>query len=1191
MKQWIRRGAALGLALALTVTAASASQAMGWDVHTGRAPLSQGASLGKNVFWSDTYSDLRTEYYVEYSPNASVVPTVAYGSKVTDRVTLSGMAQTLESQGKRVVSGLNGDWYVLSTGAPTGLVVTDGIVRATGYYNDTWAIGFNADGTAFIARNGLSVSVSFGGQAVKLGGGINKVRKLTDSAAVGGLTLLTDDFAATTQNTEPGVDVILSPVDDGTGTYAVKPTIGRQTQYVVEQVLESTGSIPIPEGKAVLTLNAKESEEALARLRALQPGDTVTLTVSSSDQRWSQAVQALGGVSKLVTNGQVDSGLDASRTAWPAIGIKADGTVIFYAMDGKQPGYSVGATQGQVAQRLIELGCVEAICMDGGGSTTIGVTYPDQEGMQVVNKPSDGSQRKNSTAIFLTTGLQPTGELASYYVTPSDSILLSGATVQLSATGLDTSYFPTSGGGVSWSVSSGGGTVDENGLFTAGAESGFAQVTATDGSASGTGYITTVRTPDEITLTNEATGAAVASLNLDPGGQVDLKASASYRKLALTAQDTCFTWSADPEVGTVDANGVFTAGTKSASGNLTVSAGGKTLTVPVSIAGHVKTLEDCEGDLASFGATSTASYGAETGLDYVHNGRQSLRMTYDASTGGTASLNSALPIPAGESWLGVWVYGDGSGNTLMATAADASLQSRQFLLTALDFTGWKYVSAELPEGAATLTSLDVIYGGGAGGPAGTIWLDQFTTSNENVSDTIAPTVRLSVSGTQLTAAVSDNVDRTIPQANVILTYDGATLNFTWNEASGTLTATLPAADSGYHRVSVTACDASGNLARASADVKPAGTRTSPFGDMAGHWAEPYATYLYDTGVSKGTGVEIPVYQPEKNITRAEFFAMVARWMDLDLTQYANVELPFVDAASIPDWALNEVKAMYSLGILKGGADTIAPTVRLSVSGTQLTAAVSDNVDRTIPQANVILTYDGATLNFTWNEASGTLTATLPAADSGYHRVSVTACDASGNLARASADVKPAGTRTSPFGDMAGHWAEPYATYLYDTGVSKGTGVEIPVYQPEKNITRAEFFAMVARWMDLDLTQYANVELPFVDAASIPDWALNEVKAMYSLGILKGGANESGLTVNALATISRAEAMTILGRTQARGYAEPELTFSDAGQVPDWAAGYLRSLVGQGVITGNDNRIRPNDLLTRGEVAKLLYAML
>ena len=71
MKQWIRRGAALGLALALTVTAASASQAMGWDVHTGRAPLSQGASLGKNVFWSDTYSVTKYNRQSSKSPITS----------------------------------------------------------------------------------------------------------------------------------------------------------------------------------------------------------------------------------------------------------------------------------------------------------------------------------------------------------------------------------------------------------------------------------------------------------------------------------------------------------------------------------------------------------------------------------------------------------------------------------------------------------------------------------------------------------------------------------------------------------------------------------------------------------------------------------------------------------------------------------------------------------------------------------------------------------------------------------------------------------------------------------------------------------------------------------------------------------------------------------------------------------------
>ena len=1003
MKKMIRRGAALGLALAMTVTAASASVALGWDVHKSSVPISQGTTIGKNFFWSDTYSDLRTEYYVSYTPNENVVPTVAYGNKVLSKATLSSMAQTLESQGKRVVSGLNGDWYVVATGATTGLVATDGVVRATPYYTTSWAIGFQEDGSAFIAQTGLTTTVTFGGKSYPLTGAINKVRQVNKNG-VGGLTLLTSDFASTTQNTQAGVDVVLTPVDDGTGTSALAPAIGKTVRYTVDQVLESTGPIAIPEGKAVLTMNASDDANVLTALRALQPGAEVTLSVTSTDERWNTATEALGGVYKIVTDGKVASGLDASRTACSAIGIKADGTLVFYAMDGSQPGYSVGANLTQVAQRLVELGCVDAISMDGGGSTTIGVTYPDKNGMQVVNKPSDGAQRSNSTAVFLTTTLQPTGQLAGYYVTPSDQMLLSGAQVQLSATGLDTSYYTTTGNQVSWSVTSGGGTVSESGLYTAGTESGFSQVTASDGTYSGTAYLTTVKTPDSISLTNESTGAAVTSLNLSPGQQVDLKASAVYRKMALTAQDSCFTWSAQGEAGTVDQNGVFTASSNSASGTLTVSAGGKSVSIPVSVAGHVKTLESCEGDLSAFISTTTASAQAETGLGYVHNGKQSLKLTYQAGATGVASLSTNLANPSGESWFGMWVYGDGSNNTLMATVNGQS--TSQILLTALDFTGWQYVMAQLPDGTASITELSVIYGGGEGKQNGTIWLDQMLTANEKI------------------------------------------------------------------------------------------------------------------------------------------------------------------------------------------VDTAAPSVTVKVSGTQLTATVSDDVDKTIPQSNVSVTYDGANLSFTWNESAGTLSATLPAADSGYHRVTVTVGDASGNLARASADIMPSVQRTSPFGDMTGHWAEPYATFLYDQGISQGTGGDVPQYQPDRNITRAEFFAMVAHWMDLDLTQYSGVELPFADKDKIPDWAINEIKAMYSLGLLQGAESAGGLMCNPTATITRAEAITLLGRTQAKGYAAADLAaFTDAGQVPDWAAEYTRILVGQGVVSGSNDQIRPTGLLTRGEVAKLLYAML
>ena len=67
MKQLFRRATALVLALLVTVSTAAASEAMGWQIHTGKTQLSQGTGLGKNLFWSDTYSDLRAEYYLRYS--------------------------------------------------------------------------------------------------------------------------------------------------------------------------------------------------------------------------------------------------------------------------------------------------------------------------------------------------------------------------------------------------------------------------------------------------------------------------------------------------------------------------------------------------------------------------------------------------------------------------------------------------------------------------------------------------------------------------------------------------------------------------------------------------------------------------------------------------------------------------------------------------------------------------------------------------------------------------------------------------------------------------------------------------------------------------------------------------------------------------------------------------------------------
>lgn len=84
-----------------------------------------------------------------------------------------------------------------------------------------------------------------------------------------------------------------------------------------------------------------------------------------------------------------------------AIGIKPDGTVLMITVDGRHA-KAQGMTLVQLIKTLKWLGCVDALNMDGGGSTTCYI-----KGRGVVNYPSDNNafdhkgERKVSNAILL----------------------------------------------------------------------------------------------------------------------------------------------------------------------------------------------------------------------------------------------------------------------------------------------------------------------------------------------------------------------------------------------------------------------------------------------------------------------------------------------------------------------------------------------------------------------------------------------------------------------------------------------------------------------------------------------------------------------------------------------------------------------------------------------------------------------
>ena len=308
MKRIVPRALSLLLALSLLAALAVpalASEAMGDDLTAVDTLLNQQTQLSTNVFWSEVSSDYRTENLITYTPNPSVTPIVTYGGVLTDRSSVSNTAQALESQGWRVVAGINGDFYNVNNGLPIGIVVTEGQLRSSdgGYH----AIGFRSDGTAVLGRPAVTIGVRYGGALLDeagaplldeagnpLAGGeektfwpaaFNKAR--TDT----GIFLYTYDFNAshTTGSTQPGVDLICTIQE---GSFA----LGGATTLVAERVAEGEASPVLAPGQAVLTANANAGEETLNTLRSIAPGTALTVTLTPADPAWNDVAYAVGSL-------------------------------------------------------------------------------------------------------------------------------------------------------------------------------------------------------------------------------------------------------------------------------------------------------------------------------------------------------------------------------------------------------------------------------------------------------------------------------------------------------------------------------------------------------------------------------------------------------------------------------------------------------------------------------------------------------------------------------------------------------------------------------------------------------------------------------------------------------------------------------------------------------------------------------
>ena len=1016
MKTRIRKMTSLLLSFSLLGALslpAAASEALGEDLSAKDTVIHEETQLSTNVFWSTAYSDLRTENLITYSPNKTVTPIVTYGDVLTDRSSVADTANALEGEGYRVVAGINGDFYNVSTGLPIGLVITDGVLRSSdaGYY----AIGFRADGTAVLGKPGVKVSVDLG-YAVDDGSGspvelIRPVIAVNKARTNSGVFLYTYDFNArhTTGTTEAGVNVVCT-VEQG------QLAIGSTVTARVERVEETTVTSIQPD-QIVLSANANADAYYTNALRNMSAGSEVTLTVSAN-AGWDDVEYAVGALYCLAENGAVASGLAAGVNPRTAVGQKADGTLVFYTIDGRRSGYSIGASLTQVGQRLVELGCETVLCLDGGGSTNLAVTTPDSTDASIINRPSE-SNRKVTNQIFLVASNCSSGRLDHFYVKAASDYVLAGSSVAVNVTGVDTNYIPMD---ADYDLSASAGTL-ENGTLTTPASGGDVTVMASGRGSRGSTVVHAIRTPDTLTLKKGT--ASLTALTVAPGSKTTLTAGAVWNHLTLAADAKAFTWSVSGDIGTVDENGVFTAAAPG-SGRLTVSAGGKSLTIPITVARQaLKTVEDFEDTELIFSSGPYLKVSRTHASDYVQRGRYAGKLDYTLSAD-TEWLSIALGrgfsnLTDHYTALNLWVYGDGSGNQLSFLYTGDTKSDLRLPVTLLDFTGWKQVSVTLPQ--------------------------YFTLSGLEIS-------------------------------------------------------------------------------------------------------VPSTTYADDSGTT----------------------------------------VIYADTPRTGTVCIDQL-----VGSFPGTVDNTPPvvTATLNQQDWAVDVKVSDGVDGVLPQSSITVAMNGDAGQALegYDIKNGTLKYYLPDHGEAQEatRVTVTAVDASGNIGRASVDIDPSGV-DHKFNDISDYWAADYVDFLYNADIT--TGYSDGSFRPNQNISRAQFAVMLYRYLKLDENQYANVSLPFADLGSIPAYAIPAVKALYAEGVITGSEKNGQLYFNPGSSLTRAQAAAMIGRTQAKGYALADLTFTDSAQIPTYAAYYIRAMVGQGVINGySDGSFKPHSNITRGQMAKILYNLM
>lgn len=294
-------------------------------------------------------------------------------------------AETTSSMAVRhgALAAINGGYFRttgVARGEPVGALTINGKILSEPVRNRA-ALALRDEGNrirAAISHFTQTAELRVAGKTARTINGFNRPRERDE------LIVFTPEFHRTTLTEPDGIEVIV------------------QRNRVIA-LFDGAGSQLIPPGGWVISASGTSRNWVRT---FLQRGVRVEINAQSKSEPPISFTPdfVLGGGPQLISSGKPVFEAEAGRYSESlyrlrhprtAIGWRADGKLVLAVVDGRQT-QSVGMTMDELAALMRELGCVEAMNLDGGGSTAMVIKN------KVVNRPSDATgERPVSDALMI----------------------------------------------------------------------------------------------------------------------------------------------------------------------------------------------------------------------------------------------------------------------------------------------------------------------------------------------------------------------------------------------------------------------------------------------------------------------------------------------------------------------------------------------------------------------------------------------------------------------------------------------------------------------------------------------------------------------------------------------------------------------------------------------------------------------